>query len=185
MKPHPHDPLRLDVERFAAEGGALEGQWPLAGMTRLLDSCDAAFRPGANDTVRWSVHGEQRRQPGQGVNAWLRLVLAARVDLTCQRCLSAVPVTLAVDRWFRFVAGEEQAAALDADSEDDVLASSRSFDVHELAQDELLLALPLVAKHDVCPQPLRAPAAAAPQGDEADAPPSPFAALAALKRKPH
>jgi len=46
----------------------------------------------------------------------------------------------------------------------------------------LLLALPLVPRHEVCPEPLVVPSAAeATDGDDA---PNPFAVLAALKRGP-
>ena len=182
MRPHRNDPRRLDVERFAADRGHLEGDWPLATMTRLVASCHEAFRPAVQDGVRWSVDGEQRRRAGQAPNAWLHLVLHAQVELTCQRCLSALPVTLDVDRRFHFVAGEQQAAALDAESEDDVLASSRSFDLHELAEDELLLALPLVPRHEVCPQPLAVPPDATGADDDPAPKANPFAALAGLKR---
>ena len=36
-------------------------------------------------------------------------------------------------------------------SEEDLLALSREFDLHELIEDELLMALPVVPKHDECP----------------------------------
>jgi uncharacterized protein len=50
-------------------------------------------------------------------------------------------------------------------------------------EDELILALPLVPRHDACPQPLAAPATAEEPLAER---PNPFAALAALKRgEPH
>lgn len=185
MKSREHDPRRLDVERFAAEGGRLEGEWPLGEMERLCGACHAAPGRDAPDRVRWSAHGEQRRQAGRGARTWLRLTLDARVDLTCQRCLSAVTVPLAVDRWFQFEADEQRAAALDAESAEDVLVSSRSFDLRELAEDELLLALPLVPRHDVCPQPLPVPAGTDELPDAAGPAANPFAALAALKRKPH
>jgi uncharacterized protein len=90
---------------------------------------------------------------------------------------------LQFERWFHFVDGEDQAAELDAESEEDVLASTRSLDLRQLAEDELLLALPLVPRHDVCPQPLL-PAMSDPLDEDA-APPNPFAALAALKRDRH
>ncbi len=185
MKPRENDPCRLDVERFAAEGGRLEGDWPLADMLRLCGVCHVAPGANAQDRVRWSARGERRKQSGQGAHAWLRLALDTQVDLTCQRCLSAITVRLAVDRWFHFVAGEQQAAALDAESDDDVLVSSRTLDLRELAEDELLLALPLVPRHEVCPQPLLAPAGAAELQDDPGPAESPFAALAVLKRRPH
>jgi uncharacterized protein len=109
--------------------------------------------------------------------------LRARLNLTCQRCLGAVPAPLAVVSRFRFVAGETQAAALDAEAEEDVLASTRSLDLRTLAEDELLLALPIVPRHDVCPTPLPRPSAG--PDDEAAAAPNPFAALAGLKKARH
>ncbi|MDQ2927379.1 MAG: YceD family protein, partial [Pseudomonadota bacterium] len=78
-----------------------------------------------------------------------------------------------------FVEGEDAAAALDAESEDDVLALAPAIDLQSLIEDELLLALPLIPRHDVCPEPL----VQAVGGDVKPSPEEhPFAALAALKR---
>lgn len=185
MKPREHDPLRLDVERFASDEGRLQGQWPLSGMPRLLSACHADEPPAPTDGVAFQAAGERRRQAGSGQDAWLRLVLATRVKLTCQRCLGAVETPLALDRWFHFVDSEARAAELDAESDDDVLATTRSLDLHVLAEDELLLALPLVPRHEVCPQPLL-PAKSGEAADDAEAAaPSPFAVLAGLKQRPH
>ena len=89
-----------------------------------------------------------------------------------------------MSRWFRFVHDEKTAAELDADSEDDVLMLTRHLDAQELLEDELLLALPLVPRHDECPHPLALPAdELLPDGHDEDALPHPFAALAALKAR--
>ena len=175
-----HDPLRLDVERFAREGAGLEGAWPLAGMTRLTDGCHPGEGPQPQDTAAWSARGELRRVGGQA-QTWLHLTLRAGLKLTCQRCLAAVDTPLAVDRWFRVVAGEDEAAALDAELEEDVLARAHALDLYQLAEDELLLALPIVPRHDVCPVPLRS----APADESAEPAPSAFAALAGLKKARH
>lgn len=180
----PHDPRRLDVERFAADRGRLQGQWPLMGMQRLVDACHGEARPLACDGVGWQAAGERRRRTGSAeTHAWLRLTLEARVRLTCQRCLGPVETPLRVERWFQFVESEERAAQLDADSEDDVLVSTRSLDLQQLAEDELLLALPLVPRHEACPLPLRS--AVSDAVEASDAAPNPFAALAALRRATH
>ncbi|MFT3664768.1 YceD family protein [Piscinibacter sp.] len=179
MKPRVHDPLRLDVEVFAKDAGRLEGRWPLAGFARLAESAHAQARPGAADPVAWQARGEQRAQRGGAAQTWLHVEAEAEVQLECQRCLQAVAVPLAVRRSFLFAPDEPTAAAIDADSEDDVLVLTRALDLHELVEDELILALPLVPRHDVCAQPLAVPAPA----EEAQAErPHPFAALAALKR---
>ena len=183
MKPREFDPLRLDVERFATDQGRLQGHWPLSGMRRLVSACHADEPPVATDRVVFQAAGERRRQGGAESHAWLKLVLETRVKLTCQRCLGPVETPLAFERWFHFVAGETQAAQLDADSEEDVLAITRSLDLHALAEDELLLALPLVPRHEVCPEPLLP---AQPEGfDEEAAAPNPFAVLAGLKHRAH
>lgn len=173
------NPLRLDVEVFAKEAAALEGRWPLRQFERLTDSTPAEARPGAADEVVWSVRGE-RRQKGRGEpQTWLHLKTEARLAIECQRCLRPVELTLRVDRGFMFVAGEDAAARIDADSEDDVLTLSRALDLRKLIEDELLLAMPLVPRHGVCPEPLEF----TPEDKvEAEGEPHPFAALAALKQ---
>ncbi len=177
MKSRPHDPRRLDLAAAAREGATLEGRWPLAGFGRLLE-------PGlvSDADVAWSARVEARPVAGGEPEIWLHLRAEAVVLRECQRCLQPVALPLRVDRRFLFVDGEEQAAALDADAEEDVLALPRSLDLHELVEDELLLALPLVPRHEACPQPLPM---TVPSGegaeDDAQAPAHPFAALAALK----
>lgn len=176
-----HDPLRLDVAAFAQDAGTLQGAWPLAVLVRVADSAPADAVPAAGDEVRWSARGEAR--PVRGGEPQIRLAIRAeaRVPLQCQRCLKPVLVPLQVERAFQFVRGEDAAAALDAESDDDVLALTRALDLRELVEDELLLAMPIVPRHDVCPEPLVSP----PNDPEADVQaPNPFAALAALKRGP-
>ena len=91
-------------------------------------------------------------------------------------------VPLHAERRIFFVDGEEAAAALDAESDDDVLALTPALDLADLIEDELLLALPLVPRHERCPEPLpRGFVEADPATDPAD---NPFAVLAALKRGP-
>jgi uncharacterized protein len=99
--------------------------------------------------------------------------------------LGPVQTLVEVDTWLRFVSDEAQAAALDAELEEDVLALEREQDALELVEDELLLALPLVPRHEECPQPLPLPAEDLDdEADAAPAKPNPFAALAQLKKKP-
>lgn len=174
-----HEPRRLDVRAFAAAGAALSGTWPQTDFERLV----ASLMPGADAPagVDWSVQGEQRPVTGGAPQTWLRLSASTTVALQCQRCLQPVAETLAVERWFRFADDEQEAERLDEELEDDVLVASRTFDLHELVEDELILALPLVPRHEVCPEPLPMSAGEADEPEEAA--PNPFAALAALKRQ--
>jgi uncharacterized protein len=123
--------------------------------------------------VRWSARGEQRRRSGEAPQVWLHLQVSVQAWLTCQRCLQPFAAPLEITRAFRFVPTEGEAETLDAESEDDVLALAPSFDLIGLIEDELVLAWPLVPRHERCSQPAHA-ASGAPA-------PSPFAALATLK----
>jgi uncharacterized protein len=73
------------------------------------------------------------------------------LPLMCQRCLRLVDIVVDVNRSFRFVDSEAAAEAQDADAEEDVLALSPDFSLSELIEDEVLMALPVVPRHDACP----------------------------------
>lgn len=177
MTTRAHDPRRLDVAAAAAAGAELAGRWPLSGLSRLLDGAAGEV----DEPVSWSARFEQRRELGAAPQPWLLLQAQARVARQCQRCLQPVLLALDVNRAFRFAPTEEEAATIDADSEDDVLVLSRHFDLRALVEDELLLSLPIVPMHDECPAPLVAPAAPEQAAEHATTA-HPFAALAAWKR---
>ena len=85
---------------------------------------------------------------------------------------------------FRFAPDEEQAARLDEELEADVLALSPGFSLMDLVEDEVLLELPLMARHEACPSepPLSVQDAdfQVPEQNQ----PHPFAVLAGLKSGP-
>jgi uncharacterized protein len=173
------DPRSVDVAAFAKQGGDESGSCALVLLDRLCDEAHSDAKPVADDLMHWRATGEMRSQRGAEPQVWLHLEGRARLALVCQRCLQSVETQLHARRSFQFVAGEDQAAAIDADSEDDVLALTRTLDLIGLIEDELLLALPLVPRHDVCPQPLKVQDDADPFEERAH----PFAALGSLKRK--
>lgn len=171
-------PQRLDVRRFAEEEGDMQGTEELRRLPRL-----AAETTDADPAlpVHWHARGELRNPQHHAPEVWMHLEANAVLPLVCQRCLQPVDVPVAVDRSFRFVADEATAAAQDDASEEDLLALSRSFDLLELVEDELLMDLPVVPRHEVCPEPVKMSAVdpefeAAETGKE-----NPFAVLGRLK----
>lgn len=177
MKDPTADPRTLNLPLLCHEDGRLAGQWPLLGMQRLHDSLFEA--PDAASVVNWSASGTLVSAPGGEPQVWLHLQATAPVVLQCQRCLQAVAQTLVVDRRLRFVRSETEAERLDESSEDDVLVLPARLDLHELVEDELILVLPLVPRHDgPCPEPLPMPSDDL-SGEEPLL--NPFAALAVLR----
>ncbi|MES2888405.1 MAG: DUF177 domain-containing protein [Pseudomonadota bacterium] len=183
MNARTFDPRRLDVAAFAEQQGQLAGELPLSQLQRLSDFTAPEGAPGSLDTVSWRARGEAR--PGraqQPPHLWLHLTTETVLTMTCQRCLQPMPVPLNVARDLRFVEGKDAAAAEDADSEDDVLALTAHLNLHTLIEDELVLGLPWVPRHDACPEPLVVPSNSA--GPEQAPDPHPFqAALAQLKKR--
>jgi uncharacterized protein len=171
-------PRRLDVNGFAEAAAVLSGSEPVKNYPRL--HADLADPPDAL-AVQWQAEGQARSGADGRAVPWLRLTARATAPLVCQRCLSPVEVTLDVDRWFRFAADEAAAAAEDEEAEEDVLAAARDFDLHGLIEDELLMAMPVTPRHEVCPEAVRL-SAADPDFDAAGgAKPNPFAVLKQLK----
>lgn len=129
--------------------------------------------------VQWQMQGRLQPRTGAADEVWMHVQAHAEVQMQCQRCLTPVVLPLSVDRDILFVADEATAAELDDTLDDDVLVLSKDFDALALVEDELIMALPLVPRHEVCPQALPDQSA----GEE-DLPERihPFAALAALKR---
>lgn len=177
------DPRHLDVEAFAERAAVLDGSLALEALARLLDQVRLDALPDGEPPVRWQAHGERRTRRGGEAQSWLHLQVQASLAMTCQRCLQAMPVPLALDCSYRFVADEAAAAEADIDTEEDLLPTTRSFDLASLIEDELLMALPIVPRHEgACPQPLVAPAVdlAFDAQTSADRK-NPFEVLAALK----
>jgi len=141
-------PKHLDVNAFARAATAIAGQDLLSGYDRLLHETQ---RLGAESRLNWSARGELRTDAAGAEQIWLHLIVDVSLPLICQRCLTPAQTAVAVNRSFRFVSSEEAAAAQDADSEEDVLALSADFSLKELIEDEVLMDLPLIPKHEVCP----------------------------------
>ena len=172
------------MSAFARAGATLEGTRPLADLARLAQATTPPADASLGE-VSWQARGLWRQPLGSEPQVRLALSAHARVWLTCQRCLHPVAHTLETERTLRFVPTEEEAARLDETEDDeDVLARPRTLNLLELVEDELILALPLVPRHERCPEPLAyEPEAEAPQPEgQAAKAPNPFAALAQLKR---
>lgn len=169
---------RLDVAAFAQAKARLAGADLLSKYERLAIEV-RGLEPDL--TINWQVQGEQRSAADGVARPALHVQVQATLPLTCQRCMGEVRVPIQIDRHLLFAPDEASAAALDDASDDDVLALSSDLDLHALIEDELLMALPLVPRHDVCPHPVQLAVQDADFDAHPDEQPHPFAALAALK----
>ena len=172
------DAHRLDVRRFAESSGELGGEDRVGRFGRLMAETEGR---GADWPVRWTAYGELRNPGHVHPQPWIHLKAHTALPLVCQRCLAPVEVPVAVNRSFRFVADEATAAAEDDASEEDLLALSRSFDLLELIEDELLMELPVAPRHEVCPEAVKMSAADPDFAEAGGEKENPFAVLGRLK----
>jgi uncharacterized protein len=173
------NPRNLSILAFAKAGETLHAEERLVRFDRLLDETRGL---GAEVQVRYAAFGELRSDAAGVQEPWVRLQAELVMPLTCQRCLGPVDVLVGFDREFRFVATEELAAIEDEESDEDVLVQSRNFNLAELVEDELLMAMPLTPMHDVCPEPVKLQVADAGFDSAAQEKPKPFAVLEQLKK---
>lgn len=178
-------PERLDVKSLARASGHIEGQMPLERFPRLHQDMYLPDPAEAVDPVVWRAQGELRSDAqGRLAEVWLHLEVSAGASLQCQRCLGPVKVALSVERWFRFVPDEATAEAEDDECEEDLLVLEPTMSLFDLMEDELLMELPLVPMHEICPAGAMAgfedPVQESESGSSGK--PNPFAVLKILKK---
>jgi DUF177 domain-containing protein len=196
------DPRQLDVFEFARSGRQAAGVVRVSQLPRMLNEVPADAPADERDTAfTWQAEGstqpELQDDGTEGPQPYLRLAIHGSAWLECQRCLAPYEQAFNVDAIYRIVGTEAEAEEFPLDEDEvEVIVGSRQFDLVELIEEELLLSLPLVPKHEVCPEvheSLSSGAAGTEGSDEHDEAdekggveaqrPNPFAVLQGLKSK--
>lgn len=153
-----------DPLAFARDAASLSGGFGSAELPRLAAS---SLELGA---VRWHVSG-LRLEDGR---AALEVSAQGVAVLRCERCLEPMDWVFAVARRLSLYRADELIPDEELEDEScDAIHFAGTIDVASLVEDEILLELPVFARHEVCEPP----------GPwEAGEKPSPFAVLAQLKR---
>jgi uncharacterized protein len=197
------NPYELDVFEFAHSGRQAAGCLRVLQLPRMLNEVPVDA-PERDTAFTWQAEGstqpELQDDGSEAAQPYLRLAVHGSTWLECQRCLTPYQQPFDIDATYRLVLTEEEAQEYPLDDDElEVIVGSRQFDLVELIEEELLLSLPLVPKHDVCPQVHESlvsgvggsadedDGAAADEGENAEAggapaKPNPFAALEAIKR---
>lgn len=154
----------IDSLDFARQGGKLAGCVAVAQLGRLAD-----LLADQGGSLGFELHGE-RDDEGKSC---LNLRVTGGLNLRCQRCLSPLPYAVAIDSRLMLVApGEQWPDEELADDGTDAIEASRELAVLPLVEEEVLLDLPVVPRHEIC---------GLPAASETEHRPSPFAVLAKLK----
>jgi len=158
----------IDSFAFARAGRQLKGDVAVVQLPRL-----AEFVTASDGALHYEIEGLIDDDGHPAANLYLK----GQLNLICQRCNA--PLQFSIDRTtqFRFVASEEELNSLPIEDDDtDAVVGSRNMSIHDWVEEEAILSLPLVPRHDGC---------AAPAGSDDAAEPvpasSPFAVLLALR----
>jgi len=134
-----HIPTYIDPIALIDKRKYLLGVLPISAMVRLQEeilACDEGTK------IDLSFHKEGRI----GIIAGS---ITADVSLQCQRCLK--PMTLKIERVVSLavVASVDEAQRL-PERYDPLILNSEKIAISDLVEDELLLALPMIAHHQQC-----------------------------------
>lgn len=174
-------PERLSITGFARDNGQVQEVRPLSDFPRLASQSLQVSADAPAPQVSYHVAAEMRPDAAGVLEPWLHLQAQAVFRMVCQRCLGEVDEHVGFDRSFRFVATEALAEIEDEESQEDVLVVSSQFNLLELVEDELLMAMPLVPRHAECPQPVRMHVEDPGFAEALPEKPNPFAVLGKMK----
>ena len=132
----------IDGFEFARHGRELRGDWPVADLPRLQDVVRST-----SGAVAWSLKGVR--------DAMGRPALAVAVEgtlaLTCQRCLETLEHRFRSESVLVLAHTEAEADADPVEAEGpECIVAGPEMPVRDLVEDEVLLALPLAARHERC-----------------------------------
>lgn len=131
-------PIQIDPLRLARAGARLAGRLPLDNMSRLA-AVLAAAPAEAEVELAFDMDAEGR--------ACVQLKLRAEVQLQCQRCLGAMPYAVTTERLLACVGSDAEAERLPEPYEP-LLFTGEPLFLRDVVEDELLLSLPIVPRHD-------------------------------------
>lgn len=181
------NPAAMDVFEFVRLQRPAQGEVGLGRFLRLQQDLPEQA-DGQAGQVRWSAQGERGARGEQ----LLRLHIEAQPLVECQRCLKPFVWPIDTEVLLQPVLSE---AELDEDlppdeedldvSEPEKVLGSRRFDLLAQIEDELILSIPYVPRHEVCPDGRTAGSDEEGSSEEESVSkrPSPFQALAQLKRR--
>jgi len=132
-------PKTIDPIRVAKKGGHLHGELVLSQCVRLQAICDQANQTADVDLELNMDH--QSRVP------FIQGMVKAPLNLICQRCNAPMCYKLDISFLLSPVISEEEATRL-PNMYEPIIVKDETVLLSEMIEDEILLTLPMVAKHE-------------------------------------
>ncbi|MEY4481595.1 MAG: hypothetical protein RIQ84_757 [Pseudomonadota bacterium] len=145
---NPKDLQSIDLKSGTTYLG--QGALDLSSFPRLSQemASDSNLKPSQ---VHWEISTWFEERLGGIPLQYMHLRLAVDLPLSCQACFQAYVESIDSDRDYILFDTEEEAENWDLDEEnqdaEDALVASETFNLLDTIEDELLLSLPLSARH--------------------------------------
>ncbi len=164
-------PVRLDPGRSATKQLTFDGVIPLSALSRLADM---AIDDGCVEVALACDRDEQHF-------ARLAVSLQCDLELQCQRCNEPFIHHVAIEVVYSPIKDEDASDHLPADYEPILVSDDDDVNLHQLIEDEILLALPYVPMHELSECKQSAETSWGEVDDAQEERPNPFAVLSKLK----
>lgn len=130
-------PDSVDFLKQVERNACFDGVWPVSDFSRLAE-------------VVCSKQGEVTARLKFATRAGTNCLdghVQAEIELRCERCLDSVKQHIESDFRFGLITSEDEADSLPKEFEP-LLAQNYELSLLQLVEDEVLLSLPIVARHD-------------------------------------
>ena len=136
----------IDSQVFAREARSLQGELPVADLTRVLD-----MLASSEGTLTYRVDGKMNVEQNR---PQLFLQIDGVLSVCCQRCLEGIQYTLGVRNLLEFVGDENELTQEEIEDDSrDFLPVQSEVDVVALIEEEVILDLPSAPRHESCALP--------------------------------
>lgn len=171
-------PAFIELDRYADRQAQVQVRLSVSQLPRVM-----ALLTGPSEPVAVEM------QFARDARGFVRLTgrVQATLPLTCQRCLTSVETLIESQLDVYLLRQEANAERLD-EADDYVVVGDERCAIYDVLEDELILSLPVVPRHEVCAPDVMAQLAAVqtavaePEMPRRD---NPFDVLAGLKKPTH
>ena len=136
----PELPHTIDPELLARKGATIEGKYAVSELSRL---CEILHDHRGHITFRLEFGRDPDNQ-----HSLIRGRIKAKLRTICQRCLDIMELNISTPVYLGVVSGQADAASL-PDGYEPLILDIRPVSLSALIEDELILAMPISAMHDL------------------------------------
>ncbi len=144
-------PQHFDYIRYTEARNKLKGEIALSSCTRLVELVSPEMGLMTNKTspkLDQNIYLELQFGVDEVANRFVTGSVITTLLLTCQRCMQPVTFKVEIDLALAFIKKRDDEADIAGMYDSFYIENSDPIDLYALVEDEIILSLPLIAKHE-------------------------------------